>query len=194
MSKDQDLNGADFLLLLLYLNEREPIKGSVRLMKMIFIFMQEVVPMLKKKGIAFSEDALPEFSAYNYGPFSRDVYEQVELFKNIGFISVRNLKANEEMEEADDWEEQSFVDEMDSQGRFTNNTDGKFMCYSILAFGASYVEKEIRNKLVEGEEELLSAFKSRITNTSIKSLLRYVYTKYPEMTANSLIKDEVLNS
>jgi len=183
MSKDQDLNGADFLLLLLYLNEREPIKGSVRLMKMIFIFMQEVVPMLKKKGIAFSEDALPEFSAYNYGPFSRDVYEQVELFKN-----------NEEMEEADDWEEQSFVDEMDSQGRFTNNTDGKFMCYSILAFGASYVEKEIRNKLVEGEEELLSAFKSRITNTSIKSLLRYVYTKYPEMTANSLIKDEVLNS
>lgn len=194
MRQDRSLNGADFLLLLLFLNEREPIKGSVRLMKMVFIFMQEIMPLLKNKGTLFSEDTLPEFSAYNYGPFSRDVYEQIELFKNIGFISVRNLKTNEEMEEADDWEEQSFIDEMDSQGGFTNNTDGKFMCYQILTLGASYVEKEILNKLINGEEDVLSTFKSRITKISVKSLLRYVYTRYPDMTANSLIKDEVLNS
>ena len=43
--------------------------------------------------------------AYNYGPFSKDVYEQVELFQSIGFIKVKNLYATEEMSEVDDWEE-----------------------------------------------------------------------------------------
>lgn len=194
MQQSRGLNGADFLLLLLYLNNREPVKGSTRLIKMIFIFKEEIFPLLKSKGTVLSEDALPKFFAYNYGPFSRDVYDQIELFKNIGFISVRNLKVDEEMEEADDWEEQSFIDEMDSQGDFTNNTDGKFMCYQILTLGATYVEQEILNKLTNGEEEVLSTFKSQITKISVRSLLRYVYTKYPEMTANSLIKDEVFDS
>ena len=35
--KATKLTGADFLLILLYLNEMEPIKGAVRLTKMMFL-------------------------------------------------------------------------------------------------------------------------------------------------------------
>jgi uncharacterized protein len=69
MQQGRGLSGADFLLLLLYLNKREPVRGSTRLIKMIFIFTEEILPLLRSKGTKLSEDALPKFFAYNYGPF-----------------------------------------------------------------------------------------------------------------------------
>ena len=78
------LIGADYLLLLLYLNEKEPIKGAVRLTKMMFLFEKQIAPVLKEKGL--ESDKLPEFFAYNYGPFSKDIYQQLDLFKSINFI------------------------------------------------------------------------------------------------------------
>ena len=65
------LLGSDYLLLLLYINDKEPIKGSVRLMKMMFLFNEQIAPALKKKGL--DSEKLPDFIAYNYGPFSKDL-------------------------------------------------------------------------------------------------------------------------
>ncbi len=193
MSKQSKLTGADYLLLLLYLDDCSAINGAIRITKMMFLFNKEIAPLLRKKGVSISEDDLPKFSAYNYGPFSKDVYEQVELFQSIGFIKVKNLYANEEMSEVDDWEESAFETEF-SEGTspYLSNQDGKFMQYKLLSLGKKYVESEIMPQLTNEQLSVLTAYKKRIVHTSPKMILRYVYTKYPEMTENSLIKDEVL--
>ena len=193
MAKQNKLTGADYLLLLLYLDNCSAINGAIRITKMMFLFNKEIAPLLKKKGVTISEDDLPKFSAYNYGPFSKDVYEQAELFQSIGFIKIKNLYASEEMSEVDDWEESAIETEF-SEGTspYLSNQDGKFMQYKLLNLGKKYVENEIIPQLTTDQLAVLAAYKERIVHTSPKTILRYVYTKYPEMTENSLIKDEVL--
>lgn len=184
------LNGADFLLLLLFLNNKEPILGAIRLEKMMFLFNMEIAPLLKEKGL--ESDKLPDFFAYNYGPFSKDVYEQVELFKGIKFIQVIDLKATEELVEVDDLEEMSFVDEMKNKG-YELKTDGTFYKYSLLKTGENYVVENILPSISTEQKALLEAFKKKITSLYPKQLLKYVYSKYPSYTTKSLIKNEVLD-
>ena len=189
------LNGADYLLLLLYLDNKKPILGAIRLEKMMFLFNMEIAPILKEKGL--ESDKLPEFIAYNYGPFSKDVYEQVELFKGIKFIQVTDLKATEEMVEVDDLEEMSyedvsFVNEMTSKG-YKLKTDGTYYKYSLLKTGENYVVENILPSISNEQKILLETFKKKITSIYPKQLLKYVYSKYPDYTTKSLIKDKVLD-
>ena len=172
------LNGADYLLLLLYLNNKEPIIGAVRLEKMMFLFNMEIAPILKEKGL--ESDKLPEFIAYNYGPFSKDVYEQVELFKGIKFIQITDLKATEEMVE------------VTSKG-YKLKTDGTYYKYSLLKTGENYVVDNILPSVSDEQKALLETFKKKITSIYPKQLLKYVYSKYPDYTTKSLIKNEVLD-
>lgn len=187
---NKKLNGADYLLLLLYLDNKSPILGAIRLEKMMFLFNNEIAPRLKETGL--DSDKLPEFIAYNFGPFSKDVYEQVELFKGIGFLRVTNLMAKEELIEADDWEEGPFSKELDYAG-FQLNDEKRYYKYQMLDLGADYVSKKICPELTAEQLAMLLQFKKKITSLSPKQLLRYVYTKYPDFTSNSLIKNEVFD-
>ena len=193
MQNNNKLIGSDYLLLLLYLNNCSPINSAVKLTKMMFLFNKEISPLLRKKGANIEN--LPDFTPYNYGPFSKDVYEQIELFQSISFIKVKDLYKTEEMAEVDDWEESAFIDELaEDQEQYRRASDGKLMQYSLLKKGKDYVEREILPLLTKEQIQILQQFKTQITETSIKAILRYVYTKYPEMTKNSLIKDEVLGN
>ena len=158
---------------------------------MMFLFSKEVLPILNRKGVTV--DGLPEFIPFNYGPFSKDVYEQIEFFKNINFISVKDLNATESIDEVDDWEETSFIYDMFERDQDYNRTsNGKHFRYTLLKQGRDYVEKEIAPYIDDDQKKLLTEFKRRIQKVKTKNLLIYVYTKYPDMTKNSLIKDEVL--
>lgn len=132
-SVGKKLTGADYLLLLLYLNNHTPICGAVRLTKMMFLFKKEISEALKKKNIECGK--LPEFIPYNFGPFSKDVYEQVELFSNIGFIKVTDINAIEDMGEVDDWEESPFIDETVEQEDGYIRQNGKYLKYEIERLG-----------------------------------------------------------
>ena len=187
---NKKLNGADYLLLLLYLDNKSPILGAIRLEKMMFLFNNEIAPRLKETGL--NSYKLPEFIAYNFGPFSKDVYEQVELFKGIGFLRVTNLMAKEELIEEDDWEEGPFSKELDYAG-FQLNDEKRYYKYQMLDLGADYVSKKICPELTAEQLTMLLQFKKKITSLSPKQILRYVYTKYPDFTSNSLIKNEVFD-
>ena len=187
---NKKLNGADYLLLLLCLDNRAPIYGAIRLEKMMFLFNEEIAPRLKETGL--DSDKLPGFISYNFGPFSKDVYEQVELFKGIGFLQVTDLKAREELIEADDWEEGPFDEELRYSG-FQLNEEKRYYKYQILKLGDEYVNSKIIPELTPEQLSMLLQFKKKITSLSPKQILRYVYTKYPQYTSNSLIKDEVFD-
>ncbi len=184
------LNGADYLLLLLFLNEKSPIYGAIRLEKMMFLFNKEIAPILKEKGL--DSDNLPVFIAYNFGPFSKDVYEQVELFKGLKFIQVKDLKSIEEMGEIDDYEESPYVDELSNNG-YVLKSDGTYYKYSLLKLGEEYVVQKILPQINEEQRSLLETFKAKITSLYPKQLLKYVYSKYPDYTTKSLILNEVLD-
>ncbi len=187
---NKKLNGADFLLVLLYLDNKSPILGAIRLEKMMFLFNEEIAPRLKEIGL--DSDMLPEFISYNFGPFSKDVYEQIELFKGIGFLQVTDLKAKEELIEADDWEEMPYDKGVSNSG-FQINDDKRYYKYQMLKLGEEYVKSKIIEDITDAQLDILLQFKRKITSLSPKQILRYVYTKYPQYTNNSLIKDEVFD-
>ncbi len=187
---NKKLIGADYLLLLLYLNDKKPIKGSIRLVKMMFLFEMEVVELLKKNGLD-TENIQYGFYPYNFGPFSKDLYEQIELFKNIKFIRETNINEQEDMGEIN-FEETPFIDEIWQEEDYAS--DNKYMQYKLDYKGIEFVDQELINKLNNGQKKLLENFKTQITSTPIKQILYYVYSKYPQFTKNSLIKNEVLGS
>jgi hypothetical protein len=50
-------------------NAAEPIRGRVRLMKMIFLFDKEIRKSFNLKT-AVAKEALPNFEPFDYGPYS----------------------------------------------------------------------------------------------------------------------------
>lgn len=184
------LIGADYLLLLLYLNNKEPIKGAVRLTKMMFLFEKQIAPALKERGL--ESDKLPEFFAYNYGPFSKDIYQQLDLFKSINFIKIEDISSEEELSSVDNMIENEFVDEC-FEGDIELKTESNYWLYRIADEGCGFVESELLPNIKKEHQSLLEQFKRKITNMPIKKLLHYVYTKYPEYTDKSLIREEVLS-
>ena len=185
------LLGSDYLLLLLYINGKEPIKGSVRLTKMMFLFNEQIVPVLKRNGL--ESEKLPEFIAYNYGPFSKDLYEQVDLFTGIGFMQVRDLNETEEMSGVDNIVEKEFVDECYEDDEETMS-ENSYREYCSPDIGSGVVVSELLGKLTSSQLGLLRQYKKKITEMTMKQLLHYVYTRYPQYAEKSLIKDEVLGN
>jgi len=185
------LNGADYLLLLLYLDNQKPIKGAIRLTKMMFLLENEILPELKKKGL--DAEKMPGFLAYNFGPFSKELYEQIDFFANIKFIEAIDIKATEEMGEVDDWNGEWF-NNADEPVDLGISIDSKYMQYTLLPLGKAYVEKKIlaTTLLTDEQRKILEVFKSKIVKTSAKDILRYVYTKYPASAVNSLIKKDII--
>jgi hypothetical protein len=189
MMANTKLNGADYLLLLLYLLNKSAILGSVRLTKMMFLFKEEISKLLSDTGL--QSNILPEFFAYNYGPFSKDVYEQVELFKGLNFIKLTNIRAKEEMADLDKWEEESFELEFVAKTNDSLNEDGKYIKYEIDDLGSKFVEEQLLPVLTHIQIKILERFKKKIITLSSKQILKYVYTKYPEYAKNSFIKSEI---
>ncbi len=101
------LKSGDWLLLILYssgINEdiNEPITGKTRLVKLIFVFEKECLPLFKKGDCAIDENSLPEFFAWKFGPMSKDVLEDLDFFIKIKFIQQTEVKNSFAFEEAEE--------------------------------------------------------------------------------------------
>ena len=81
---------------------------------------------------------------------------------------------------------------MTSKG-YKLKTDGTYYKYSLLKTGENYVVDNILPSVSDEQKALLETFKKKITSIYPKQLLKYVYSKYPDYTTKSLIKNEVLD-
>jgi uncharacterized protein YwgA len=187
------LNGADYLLTLFYLPDGKstPIEGKTRITKMMFLFNKEIYPKLDVTDIT-SEDLLPKFVAYNYGPFSKDVHEQLYIFCNIGFLSIKerelNIVDSEELDVTDDLEG---IEDVNDKLVGGNPTVEQFV---LTDRGKNFVKEKILSLLTSTQIEILTKFKERIITMPLKDILSYVYRKYPDFIENSLIKEQVLGN
>lgn len=168
------------------------IGGITRIQKYLFLLEKE--ESISPSGHGY------EFKAYKAGPYSLKLYDDLEFLENLGYVKSEVTGAATD-EEAVEIEELSFEDLM---GDGAEETDGE----RYDGFGASDAYEERRFILTEeGKkkvQELLSKeeyrpvveavrkIKSKFNTHSLSDLLYYVYTKYPEMTVESEIKDKVL--
>lgn len=189
------LSSSDYLLLLLDLDDRKPIVGAIRLMKMMFLFDKEISPIISQKGAKL--DVMPDFVAYDFGPFSKDIYEQIELFQNLKFIKTDSVSTNDSTDELDDWETLYGEDIFDVElkdGYRKLNIDYKSIKYAIEDRGHRYVEKMIIPELSKEVLDLLLNFKKKLNSVTTQQLLYYVYSRYEKYTTESKIKTRVLGT
>lgn len=190
------LSGKDLLLLLLYApgltaNTCEGISGRTRLMKMVFLFKEEIYPSVSfDKSIDFEK--LPSFYSWSYGPFSRDVYSDLEFFVDIGFVEARSSEEAEtpaaEAAEYSLWESELGLEDL----AVSEHTQEKV---ELTEKGKGYVEYSgLWCGLSERQQDALAEFKKRLVGIPLYAILKYVYEKYPEYTEKSKIKDTVISA
>lgn len=169
--------------------KKAPIQGQTRLMKMVFLFNKELKKQFQKDG-NINDTVFPEFKAYDYGPYSAQVYADLEFLVNMGFVEVDEATDGEISEE-----ERSEFDYWTATGSADDDVDlnqlGK--TFQLSSMGSNFVEKKRESwGITPNQLKLLTEFKTRCCEASLRNLLRYVYTRYPEMTDKSKIKDDVL--
>jgi uncharacterized protein YwgA len=184
----------DILMLLLYAPGKngvigDPVNGQTRIMKMIFLFGKEVKKQFKKDE-SLGDLKLPDFTAYDYGPYSSDVYSSLEFLVNMGFVKVESAeeKSGNTHEEEQYWSAVQESNEINS--KFSNPN-----VFTLTEDGKEFMKEALeRWKVTDNQLQIISEFKTKCQKTPLKALLNYVYTKYPETTANSKIKEKVLGS
>jgi uncharacterized protein YwgA len=188
-------NPKDLIMLMLYApgisgTICDPIEGQTRLMKMIFLFKKELSRRFNLDQV-IDDSAFPDFEPYDYGPYSASVYSDLEFLVNLRFIDVILIGEpeilEEERQEVDRWSATKNEDE-DLDTRYL----GRKFCLTDL--GKKFAEKKLiqAKGVTKDQLKALGEFKKRCCESSLQSLLRYVYTRYQDMTAKSKIKHEVL--
>jgi hypothetical protein len=195
--KKKDLSGKDLLLALLYCpgvtgESNEEIMGRTRITKMIYLFEKEIY---KNDFFNDLEITIPKFEAYHYGPFSRELFDDLSFFISIGLIEttetsipISPAEQSESMLNADD----SIDDEWEAATFDVQTGPAVELKYSLSPNGIKYVQENVWNSFSSQQQDNLSAFKKKINSISLDSLLNYVYNKYPEDTVNSRIADKYL--
>ncbi len=196
VSKKTINNRKDILLLLLYSPGKgdsfnEPISGRTRLMKMLFIFQHEVWPVFKK-NIEINSDDIYQFIPWLFGPFSREVYDDITFFMLRDFIESspsQEILIEEALSEQE-WEEDAsginFMLGTEKCGEYQEEE------FKLTKKGEDYTS-ELYKTLSKSQCKLLKEFKNRTSTTPLRAILQYVYKKYPEHKKKSTIKEKVLH-
>jgi hypothetical protein len=168
----------------------EGVAGITRLQKFAFLLEKEANIAVAGNGF--------DFVPYKAGPYSAHIYDDMEMLENLGLVesSVTSEATDEECVEADaltfdaliggkaDTVEDARLAEADAyeERRFRLTARGRARVEELLASG-QYAP------FVNGIRKV----KSRYGHYSLQDLLYHVYTRYPDMTTESQIRERVLS-
>ncbi len=130
---------------------------------------------------------MPEFTAYNYGPFSVEVLNDIETLRTLDILQVDSVADSEPFDVLDDLNDQDY--QWGAAGSVERQSMDR---YQITPQGAGFCKQMLRPHFTPDEWEFLEEFKVRCNTVSLTALLRYVYTRYPDYTVNSKIRYRVL--
>ena len=187
-------NRRDILLLLLYSPGKtdeinEPITGRTRMVKMLFLFREEVLPHFRK-GTEITEENFYEFFPWNFGPFSPRVYDDLEFFILHAFIESSLAPSEEALpESAAEWEK--WASNLETEWEEESVTEYDEEEFKLSEKGLAFTS-QLFLSLKDEQRSLLRQFKARTVDVPLRGLLRYVYSKYPEQTTKSEIREAVL--
>jgi len=171
------------------------IGGITRLQKLLFLLWKEA-------GIQEVDSGF-EFKPYKAGPYSRKLYDELELLENLGYVQSEAQGEATEAEAAE-LEELSFEQLMgdgaqpfqDVPTRAEATTADAFeeRRFTLTDKGLKVVQGLLAKDEAAPFAEGIRKIKSRFANYSLQDLLYHVYTKYESdgWTSESEIRDQVL--
>jgi uncharacterized protein YwgA len=199
MSEAKKISRQSLLLLLLGTDDSGAtpagIGGMTRLQKLLFLLWKEA-------GIEEVDSGF-EFKAYKAGPYSRKLYDELELLENLGLIKSEDQGEATEAEAAE-IEELSFEHLMGDdahpfqsvRSRFEASTADSFeeRKFTLTPKGLDRVKTLLDDTNKQPFVDGIRKIKSKFANYSLQDLLYYVYTKYEDegWTSESEIRDKVL--
>lgn len=176
-------NGTDLILALLYAGglrkpKNEEVIGNTRLDKLLFLLEQE--SPLKKYLADF------KYEAYNYGPYSSEVFDAIQALINAGLVRMQSSPSEGFLEEADRYQ-------IETEALDNISSPKETVVYSLTQEGET-VASALFNTLSKEEQNELVAMKTKFNSISLRKLLQYVYRKYPEFTTESVIREDIFQS
>lgn len=176
------------IILLLLKSNRSPLVGTTRLQKLLFL--------IEKEKNIIPEMGSFKFEAYKFGPASKELYDDIEFLLNIGFITKSNDKeklTELKIDEIENYTADIFLSNQSSKKNSSSNdmtSENDSVVYRITNSGSQYL---YQNDLVKSDENTkIGELTNKFNGYSLTSLLQYVYSKYPDFTEESEIKDDIL--
>ena len=158
-----------------------------RLQKLLFLLERE-------EGFVPSGDGF-DFTPYKAGPYSSRLYDDLELLENLGLVESEPTAVATEPERAElealSFEELIGTPTEDERPAADSYEERRFQ---LTSKGRTHVEKLLAKPDMRPAIDVVAKVKSRYGSYSLNELLRYVYTKYPAMTVESEIREQVLGS
>lgn len=176
MSKAMPLEGADLVLLMLAApgrtGEGGRVNGITRLEKLIYIADRE-------SDVARAVAEPIRFAPYHFGPYSKQIYEAVELLEQVELLEERQVRVGEVLDSLEDAELGAQDEAEYVERQFMLTDDGRAVAELLAS----------RNRDIA---VVLAQVKGKFGDMSLNELLRYVYRKYPESAEKSKIRDRYL--
>lgn len=161
-------------------------------MKSMFLFWKEQLKLFKKDS-PIDDITFPDFTPWKFGPFSKDVLNDLEFFINNLFVEVGYTPEETpepEAAELDDWtEDYLLAGEAPGLSMFTPVEE-----FRLTERGMVYTNEKLFSLLTDSQRAILSKFKGALVSASLQAILRYTYVKYPEYTTKSTIKGKIVGS
>ncbi len=180
-------NRKDVLLLLLFApgsngEDSEPIIGRTRLMKLLYLANHEydIADLL---GLS---DKWYRFEPYHYGPFSKDVFDDVDFLKNVDLIETRD---NGPQSIPGLWEEERASEEAaeDIEDGFVKINMYEEESHQLTEKGKAFVFEKLLSHMDDDVWNKIRTLKQKEGSLSLSTLLRYVYSKFPESAKESTL-------
>lgn len=163
------------------------VSGITRLQKFLFLLDREENIRPNDSGF--------RFEPYKAGPYSPTLYDDLELLENLGLIRTEG-GAESTITERTDIEKLSFDDLMGGfdelgvgQPRADSLEERRFI---LTDRGKERIESLLKNPDYTSVADGIRRVKSRYSRHSLRDLLRHVYRKFPDMTTESEIIEDVL--
>jgi len=179
------LDPEDIILLLLEANEtllgKYAVGGVTRLEKLLFLLQRET--NFEKM------DSFYEFTAHNYGPFSKEVYEALDFLEGFELIQVKERVHSSYYTNVGEILLLQAISEEEVSETTTINSEGVTEKLFLLTESGHKVAKKLRQTIEKRRPkdiEELNGIIRRYGKLPLNQLIRYVYHKYPEMTVKSI--------
>lgn len=180
----------DILIALLYAKGSkghvgEPIEGITRLDKILYLLSESSeFRQIVTTGYAFQAD--------RFGPFAPEIFDDIAALKQEGVIRVASTR--EPRNKIETIDEETVEQVLDEEKAEEKNITWKnyFVERYELTDRGMLIGSLIYNGLIEKQRMKLEEMKKVFGKMPLKSLLHYVYSKYPRMTEKSEIREKIL--
>ncbi len=181
----------DLLLLLLYAPGRtgrfaEPLLGMTRITKLLFLALKE----LKLNRLVPRHY---RFVPYKLGPFAPEIYSDLELLISAGLVRAVALEPDGTPVLSTDARTIRQLLELNSGIATAERLDSARLVLELTTEGRALARHlyELALRRQPGIETGLKIIKAQFGSLPLATLLRYVYTRYPEYTTRSEIVEKI---